>query len=256
MQIDSLGLYVKIALEDLKALLSIGEKIDVQILEKLDSNTYLIKVKNETLKAFSTVEFKKGDRAALIVEKTKPSVVLKLLNEKSKSFIPTKQPSLAVNKVDIEKLISKSIRFDSLKEDGTIKDIADKIKNAVDIFHSTLKSAPQGNIFIQIPVFSNDTQRGFLYIQEDTENKNKKGGKNIRVVLYAAPERLGSVKIDMLYFEGRINCSLFCEQGRGFDALDKNKEKIQLLLGNNADVSINILDDNPIFLKKQIDLKI
>ncbi len=256
MQIDSLGLYVKLALEDLKSLLSIGEKIDVKILEKLGNNTYLIKVKNETLKAFSTVNFRKGDVATLIVEKTKPSVVLKLLNDKPKSFIPIKQQSLELKKVDIEKLIFRSEQLKPSEEDNTIKNIADKIKNAMYILHNTSKSLPQGNIFIQIPVYSNDTRQGFLYIQEDAEKKNENGKKNIRIVIYAAPEKLGSIKIDMLYSKDKINCSLFCEKDKGFEILDNNKDKIWLLLGNNANVSINILNDKPIFLKKQIDLKI
>lgn len=261
MQVNSTGLYLKFSVEDIRSLLKMGENIGIKILERLDNNNYLIRVKGKTLKAYSNIEFKKGDTPTLIVEKTKPYVMLRFTARAAKDFIGTKNIKITIKKIDIKQLKA-SRGGDSFRNGlSEVKSIADNIKKAAVMFKDAAASlkAEQGSFFIQIPAEiasykQNRAKTETVYLREEKEEKDK--GKGVRVVLYVSPDKLGDLKIDMLYNNKKMYCSLFCADEKGFGVLSANKTQIEDMLGKNVKLSVGILKNNPVFLRKQIDIKI
>ncbi len=261
MQISNVGLYIKLSLEDIKSLLRLGETIDVKIIDKLDKFNYTIKLKNKTIRAYSTVEFKKGDVATLIVEKMKPTVLLKLIGNKPKHFVQSNRIKVNIKKLDIKQLIEK-INTNNHKNITIeqIKDISSKIKEAVELLNDSIKTTKieqLNNLFVQLPVDIQQNQKDSIYIQKEFKQSKKSSNNGIRVVLYASPKAIGDIKIDMLYANKNIHCRLSCSKRDGFDLLNRHSQTIQSLLGKKVSIDIDILkEEKPIFTKKQVDLKI
>ncbi len=260
MQISSVGLYIKLSLEDIKSLLKLGEKIDVKIVEKLDSRNYMVQVKNKVLRAYSSVEFQQNDKATLIVEKMKPAVILKLIENKPKEFIKTNKIAIDIKKLDMKhKIDSKEMQMQNIikNETDTIKE---NIKNAVLMFKDTVQTIKneqqQNNFFIQVPIKVQDEKEDKIYLREEQKsNKTTDKKKGIRVVLYASPRQLGDIKIDMLYTDNHIKCMLLCSDKHAENILKNSIDEIKKLLGENVSVGVDLLKEKAAFFKKQIDLK-
>jgi 3'-phosphoadenosine 5'-phosphosulfate sulfotransferase len=264
MQISSANLYIKLSLEDIKTLLRMGEKIDVKIVDKIDDNNYLIKLKNKTLRAYSTVLFKKGDSATLVVEKMHPSVLLKLIDAAPKDFISAKNLKMDIKKIDLEHTEKQTDKVKDIvsiikNSKDEIQDAVSKLKSAVDLFQDsvkTLKHNQQNSFFVQLPVNLSKDEDDTIYLQKEERALSVSKDGQIRVVLYASPKSVGDIKIDMLYSKNRLNCSLFCSSSSAYDLLNSHKDQIEEMLGGNATINIDILNEKLEFFRKQIDLKI
>ncbi len=269
MQISNAGLYIKLSLEDIQSLLRLGEKIDVKIVEKIDSHNYMVKIKNKTLKAYSGIEFKQGDSATLVVEKMKPTVILKLTEGKPKDFVPTKQIKISIkniksNDLHLNSRIDKKIDLSNIIpkiDDNEIKEIASKIKEAALMFRDTAQTLKHdtntlNNLFIQIPIETDKQKNDNIYIQEEAPNKKTSKNGGLRIVLYTSPKSLGDTKLDMLYTGNKINCTIFCSSKQALDKLNNHKNALEEMLGNNVLLNIDEMKEKITFFKKQIDLKI
>lgn len=247
-EFNTKSLYIKLSAENIKALLKIGDTINVSVLKKQSNGMYLVKIKNNAVEAFSNMDLKKGDVIKLRVESTRPKIILKMqsLNASKSSMLSTKNADL----------LPIQIKTDEVEK--SIKQLVDYLKNAQTVVQGSFvnKDAPSNNMqnfFMQLPLIINN-KKETLYIKHESIKKNSKRGT--KLTLYAESS-VGTLKIDALYFEKHTYCTLSAYDKKSFEILKNAEESLKTELTDKVSLNVSLIKERPpAMILKGLDIKI
>ena len=243
------SLYIKLSAENIRTLLKIGDTINVPVLKKQSDGMYFIKIKNNTVEAFSNMELKKGDVIKLRVESMHPKIILKMqsLNANKSFMLSTKNAEALPIQIKTD---------DSAK---LIKQLVDYLKNAQTAVQGNFlnkKDTPNANLqnfFIQLPLTINNMKKT-VYIKHESIKKNNKRGT--KLTLYAESS-VGTVKIDALYFEKHTHCTLSVYDKKSFELLKNAEDNLKTELTDKVSLNISLITEQPpAMVLKGLDIKI
>lgn len=248
-QFNANSLYIKLSVENIAALLKIGDTINVSVLKKQSDGMYLIKIKNTTVEAFSNMELKKGDIIKLRVESTHPKIVLKTQSlNTSKLFMPSAKNT---------EMLSAQIKTDDIEK--SVKQLADYLKNAETALRGAFPDRENTqninlqNFFIQLPLKINDREKT-VYIKRKSIKKNSKRGTKLTLYAKSSAE---TVKIDALYFEKHTHCTLSVYDKKSFELLKNSENNLKNQLGDNVSLNISLIKEQPpAMVLKGLDIEI
>ncbi len=260
---------LKIKSELFEAISKIPLKDSVLLEVKQLSPEIVLKIVNPQIE---TVEFIKKAPAYL----DEPSLILKGLLPKLSNAIKEKNITTILSiLIELEKISPPNLKeklnklqkelIDNKFDETKLKKILDKLKSfhqekdlsekLIGKFKQIFKHYidQQTNTFMLVPLIINNKEEK-LYIKQESHKHNSKKQAKIRV--FIDHSFWGFIQIDALSIDNKIFCNLSFEKKTTFTKALQKQDELKQLLGDNIDVSLQMLEKKPVMVNKQLNLKI